>query len=103
MIKSYPPLVYDSVVAVSHTGDVIWQTGLNVTGKGKAEIHLGGSNNTFEIKITVDGTLLTSTLTSGNTRKNFRFIVEHNISLLVEYRVSNGADTAYLDIMYYNR
>ena len=105
MIKKAPLPVYDTAVNAEHTGDVIWQTALNVIGKGEAEIHFGGNvNGTFEIRITLDGNVLANGLISWDwANVDYVFEVKWNVSLLVEYRVNNGARTAYIDIAYYNR
>lgn len=98
--------VYESVVNVSHTGDVNWTTALTVTGKGIAEIQLSGSTQyTTEIRITLDGTVLVNGVPSGGhtLRGMYVYEVEYNVSLLIEYRVSNAAHTAYCLIHYKNR
>ena len=96
--------VYDSVVDAEHTGDVIWQTGLNVTGKGEAEIHFTGSvTATHEIKITLDGNVLyNGTFVGEIAITEHRIKIKWNISVLVEYRVNNAPDTVYIDIYYHN-
>lgn len=105
-IKKHWKDVYKSVVDVEHTGDTNWQTALNVTGKGKAEIHCGG-NRTYdksEFRFTLDGVVLQNGLVVGRSSGwvDLRFIVEWNKSCLVEYRVNNAAYIVYVDIIYYN-
>jgi len=105
MIKSYPPNVYDSVVSVSHTGDVIWQTALNISGKGKAELHFCHNfTGKGEYKVTIDGTvLINGVIGIIVSDQDYRFTVEWNKSLLIEYRVNDAGQTCYVDIAYYNR
>jgi len=96
--------VYDSVVSVSHTGDLIWQTALNITGKGKAEIHLNASgNDDHEIRITIDGTqLIAGQVGVASGLSDYMFDIEWNKSLLLEYRTNDAGETTYLDVNYYN-
>ncbi|MAH50296.1 hypothetical protein CMI37_31030 [Candidatus Pacearchaeota archaeon] len=96
--------VYDAVVSVSHTGDTNWTTALSVAGRGKAEIHLSCSaNNTQEIRITVDGSqLYAGKIGLGGVIAAYRFVMDYNKSLLVEYRDNAGSNTVYCDIIYYN-
>lgn len=96
--------IYDSVVAADHTGDAIWQTAINVSGKGKAEIHFAGNDPAaYEIRITIDENVLYSgIMCQGGAVQTWRFVQRWNTSAWIEYRVSNIAKIVYLDMSYYN-
>ena len=104
-IKEHFNRDFDSVVDVEHTGDTNWQVALTVTGKGKAEIHFSMSvSRVGEYKITIDGTLLLNgAIGFDNVWEDYVYTVKWNVSLLVEYRTNNAANTSYCDIAYYNR
>jgi len=104
MITQTYKKVYDSVLALSHTGDVNWQIGLNVSGKGMGDFLCQGNvMGTWEVKFTIDGTVLyNGVIGRGNNSVGVFTTMKWEKSILFEYRVNNAAWTVYINAMYYN-
>ena len=85
---------FDNVSVGSHTGDTNWQTIIDETAEGRAQVHFSNTANEGECRITIDGGAAMTIKTLGATVPHEDFvIIDYNTSLLVEIRTSNGSST----------